>query len=250
MDKKTYQPGKHGISELLATTAHDFRNILGGIYGIIQILKEKLYEHPNSEISELTGLIASQCELGINISTGLVQDYKQEICSLKELLTAQAHLYKYQAARKNITLATDFPAMDIYLQTKPGLLIRVLDNLFDNAVKFTPRHGQIILGLKLRDQKAIISLTDTGIGIPADFYPLIFNKLPQTQRTGTENEPSTGLGLYISKQLTEELHGKLWFSSVENKGTTFFLSLDTYSGEINTVPCHDTNNSNSSQMKQ
>lgn len=228
MDKKTKQIGEHGISELLATTAHDFRSILGGIYGLTQILEEKLQENPNPEIRELNGLIASQCELGIDISTGLVQDYKQEICSLKELLTAQAHLYKYQAARKNITLTTHFPVRDIYVQTKSELLIRVLDNLVNNAIKFTPRQGNVTLGLKLRDQKAIISVTDTGIGIPPDFHPLIFYKLRQTQRPGTENEPSTGLGLYISKQLTEELQGKLWFSSVENKGTTFYLSLSSY----------------------
>jgi two-component system sensor histidine kinase VicK len=108
----------------------------------------------------------------------------------------------------------------------------VLDNLVNNGIKFTPRQGQIILGLKLHDKKVIISVTDTGIGIPADFYPLIFNKLPQIQRPGTENEPSTGLGLYISKQLTDELRGNLWFRSAENKGTTFYLSLSTY-----TPPC-------------
>jgi two-component system sensor histidine kinase VicK len=225
-DKKTKQTGQQGVSELLATTAHDFRSILGGIYGLTQILEEKLQENPDPEIRELNGLIASQCKFGIDISTRLVQDYKQEICSLKGLLTAQAHLYKYQAARKNITLATDFPARDIHIQTKPGLLLRALDNLVNNAIKFTPRQGQVTLGLKLLDQKAIISVTDTGIGIPSDFHPLIFYKLRQTQRQGTENEPSTGLGLYISKHLTEELEGKLWFNSVENKGTTFYLSLD------------------------
>lgn len=245
MDKKIQQPGEHGVSELLATTAHDLRSILGGIYGLTQILEEKLKEHHDPEISELTGLIASQCELGINISTGLVQDYKQEICSLKELLTAQAHLYKYQAARKNITLTTDFPSGDIYLQTKPEILIRILDNLVNNAIKFTPRGGNIIIGLKLREQKAIISLTDTGIGIPADFHPLIFNKLPQTQRPGTENEPSTGLGLYISKQLTDELQGNLWFSSVENKGTTFYLLLDEYNAGTNNLRGHNAAQSSS-----
>lgn len=232
MDKKTEQTGKHDISELLATTAHDFRNIVGGIYGLTQILEEKLKENPDPEIRELTGLIASQCELGINISTGLVQDYKKDICSLRELLSTQAHFYKYQAARKNIKVTTDFPVTDIYIQTKPWLLLRVLHNLFDNAVKFTPRGGHIVLGLKLQDQKAIISLSDTGIGIPTDFHPLIFNKLRQTQRPGTENEPSTGLGLYISKQLTEELRGNLWFRSAENKGTTFYVSLPGYSRSI------------------
>jgi two-component system sensor histidine kinase VicK len=232
MDRKTHQIRKYGISEHLAMTAHDFRNIIGGISGLVHILEEKLNGHPDPEIRELTGLIVSQCELGIDISTGLVKDYKQDICSLKELLNTQAHIYQYKAARKKITVNTDFVVQDIYVQTKPGILIRVLDNLVNNAIKFTPRGGNIIVGLKLRNKKAIIFVTDTGIGIPPDFRPLLFNKLRQIQRPGTENEPSTGLGLYISKQLTKELKGKLWFDSTENKGTTFYLSLSTC-----TSPC-------------
>lgn len=228
MDKKTQHPRKHDISELLAMTAHDFRSIIGSIYGLTYILEEKLKEHPDPEIKELTGLIATQCELGIDVATGLVKDYKQDICSLKELLTTQANLYQYKAAQKNITLHTDFPVPNVYVQTKAGLLIRVLDNLFDNALKFTPRQGHIIIGLKLRGQKAIISVKDTGIGIPLGFRPLIFGKCRQIQRPGTENEPSTGLGLFISKQLTKELQGKLWFKSAENIGTTFYLSLSSY----------------------
>lgn len=228
MDKKPQQNNRQDVSEHLAQTAHDFRNIMGSIYGLTYILEEKLKEHPDPEIKELIGLIATQCELGVEMATGLVKDYKQDICSLKELLTNQSHLYKHQAAPKNITLSTQFPIRDIYVQTKPGLLIRMLDNLISNAIKFTPRQGHITLGLKLREQKAIISVKDTGIGIPLNFRPLIFGKCRQTHRPGTENEPSTGLGLYISKQLTEELQGKLWFSSVENKGTTFYLSLSSY----------------------
>ncbi|HDR50950.1 MAG TPA: ATP-binding protein [Mariniphaga anaerophila] len=94
-------------------------------------------------------------------------------------------------------------------------------------------------------EKAIISISDTGIGIPADFHPLIFNKFPQTQRPGTENEPSTGLGLYISKQLTEELQGNLWFRSVENRGTTFYLSLDEYIAGTNNIQGHNAANCSS-----
>ena len=227
--KKIQQIGKPGISELLAMTAHDLRSIIGGIYGLTQIIEEKLEERPNPEIKQLTELITKQCELGIDVSTGLVKDYKQDIYSLNELLASQANLYQYKATRKNIKLDTDFPDEEIYAKTKPGLLIRVLDNLFDNAVKFTPRKGQVTLGLKRQGQRAVIFIKDTGIGIPADFHHQLFKKHKQTHRPGTENEPSTGLGLAISNQLTKELKGKLWFKSTENKGTTFYLSLSSSS---------------------
>ncbi len=224
-EKEVQQTDKSGISELLATTAHDLWNIIGGIYGLTQIIEEELEKHPNPEIKKLTELITKQYELGIDVSTGLVKNFKQDICSLKELLTSQANLYQYKADRKNINFDTDFPDYDIYAETKPGLLVRVLDNLFDNAVKFTPREGQITLGLERRGLKAIIFIKDTGIGIPADLHHQLFKKFKQIQRAGTENEPSSGLGLSISTQLTKELKGKLWVKSTENKGTTFYLSL-------------------------
>lgn len=223
----TQQIDRRDTNELIATTAHDLRSIISRIYGLNSILEGELQEHPDKELKKLTALITSQCKLGLDLTAGLVDAYKASVCSLTELLTSQITLYRYQAENKSIELTTDIPKLDIYVETHPIPLIRVLDNLFDNAVKFTPRYGSIKITLKQADNKAVISITDTGIGIPKSFQHMLFEKNIQTQRPGTENEPSTGLGLYIIKQMTEELKGTIWYESIENIGTTFYVSLDS-----------------------
>ncbi len=228
MDKEEQTEKERDAKELIALAAHDLKSILARIYGLNDFLLDKLNGHADPEFAELTGLISSQCKLGMDITAGLVLSYKQNIFSLNDLLAKQARLYKYQADRKNIKLSIELFDKDVYVQNQSELFIRVLDNLFDNAVKFTARHGSIKIALHQQDNKAIISVSDTGIGIPENFHTLLFDRQGYHQRTGTENEPSTGLGLYISKQLTEEMTGQLWFESKEHIGTTFYLSLDTY----------------------
>ena len=216
-----------GTNELIATTAHDLRGIIVRIYGLNLLVEGEIKEHPDMELRKLTALITSQCKQGIELTAGLVDTHKTRLCSLTTLLTKQIALYRYQAENKGIELMTDIPHTNIYVETHPILLIRVFDNLFDNAVKFTPRFGSIKITLTQADKKTVISFNDSGIGIPASFQPLLFKKNIKTQRPGTENEPSTGLGLYIIKQITEELNGSIWYESIENSGTTFFVSLDS-----------------------
>lgn len=223
--KEAQQIHRWDAHELIALTAHDLRGIIARIYGLNLLVEEKLQSFPDKEAQKMIALITSQCKQGIDLTAGLVDTYKTSICSLTALLTTQIALYRYQAENKGIELTTNILHKDIYVETYPVALIRVLDNLFDNAVKFTPRCGSIKITLTQTDNKVVISFSDSGIGIPTSFQPLLFEKNIQTQRPGTENEPSTGLGLYIIKQMTEELNGTIWYESLENKGTTFYVSL-------------------------
>lgn len=227
MNKETQQIDRRNTNELIAMTAHDLRGIIARIYGLNLLVEEEVQEYPDRELKELTALIASQCQQGMDLTAGLVDTYNASVCLLTALLTRQIALYRYQVKNKDIELTVDIPRRDIYVETHPVSLIRVLDNLFDNAVKFTPRYGSIKITLTQADNKAVISFRDSGIGIPESFQPLLFEKNIQTQRPGTENEPSTGLGLYIIKQMTEELKGTIWYESLENRGTTFYVSLDS-----------------------
>lgn len=216
------------VTENVALTAHDLRNIINGIYGLNNLVADKLKGNSDPEIHQLTELINSQCELGLDLTSGLVKSYKQSCFSANKLLTELQQIYQYRANKKAISLTTILPENETFLQTERSKLIRVLDNLLDNSIKFTTKKGKVTLNLtQTEDKKIIISITDTGIGIPDNFHFSLFDKKPHIQRIGTENEPSTGLGLYISKQLMDELNGKIWFESKENIGTTFYLSLNS-----------------------
>lgn len=222
----TEQINRRNTNEFIAMTAHDLRGVIARIYGLNRLLEEKLQDLPDKDTKEMTALITSQCEQGVALTAGLIGAYKASLCSLTKLLTKQIDLYKIQTRNKFIELKTDIPQRDIYVETQPILLIRVFDNLIDNAVKFTPRNGNIKITLAQTDNKAVISFRDSGIGIPDSFQSSLFDKTLQTQRLGTENEPSSGLGLYIIKELIKELKGAIWYESQENQGTTFHISLD------------------------
>lgn len=155
MNKETQQINKQNSNKLIAMTAHDLRGIIVRIYGLNRLLEEKIQELPDMEAKKMSVLINSQCKQGIDLTAGLVSAYKSSTFSLTELLTKQIVTYRYLAENKDIELKSDIPHKDIYVETKPVDLIRVLDNLFDNSVKFTPRNGNIKITLTQTDNKPL-----------------------------------------------------------------------------------------------
>jgi two-component system sensor histidine kinase VicK len=104
-------------------------------------------------------------------------------------------------------------------------LARVLDNLLSNAVKFTHPGGQITLSLQQEANKVILKVRDNGVGIPQSLQGSVFEKFTKANRSGTEGETTTGLGLFIAKQIVEWHNGKIWLESREGEGTTFYVEL-------------------------
>ena len=106
------------------------------------------------------------------------------------------------------------------------MLQTVIRNLVSNAVKFTPKGGKISLSAKVSDDKNVeISIKDSGIGMNLAMVDNLFRLHDQTNRKGTEGEPSTGLGLIICKDFIEKHGGKLWVESEEGKGSEFYFTI-------------------------
>jgi PAS domain S-box-containing protein len=102
---------------------------------------------------------------------------------------------------------------------------QVLTNLLSNAVKFSPRDGVVEVAVTAAKGRALIRVRDRGKGIPAGFRTRIFEKFAQADATSTRQQGGTGLGLTISKAIVERHGGRIWFETVEGKGTTFFVEL-------------------------
>lgn len=102
---------------------------------------------------------------------------------------------------------------------------RVVFNLVTNSVKFSKRDTAISLSLSVKENHAIIEITDEGIGIPEKLLPEIFNISKSGKRKGTEGEKSYGLGLNICKKIVEAHSGKISVISKEGKGSTFTVAL-------------------------
>ncbi|HPF93742.1 MAG TPA: ATP-binding protein, partial [Tenuifilaceae bacterium] len=106
----------------------------------------------------------------------------------------------------------------------------VLRNLVSNAVKFTPRNGEITASCSEDDKgMLVVSVADTGIGMSEEIRNSLFTITKKVSRPGTDNEPSTGLGLILCKELVEKHGGKLWVESTEGKGSVFYFSIPSSS---------------------
>ena len=140
-------------------------------------------------------------------------------CDLVEL--AQRIVTLYELQREDRKLIVDAPAGPVEIACDADLVLRVIQNLFSNALKFTPANGTIVLRITRSDQGARIALEDTGTGIPPNHLPKIFEKFYQAEAQGS----STGLGLTFCK-LAVELHGgTIGVESVVGTGSTFWFTL-------------------------
>lgn len=101
----------------------------------------------------------------------------------------------------------------------------IFSNLIANAIKFTPKGGQIRITFENEGDLIRTSVTDNGIGIPADLRDSIFSAESRSNRKGTEGEASSGLGLLLCKELVQLHGGEINFESTEGKGTTFYFTL-------------------------
>ncbi len=111
-----------------------------------------------------------------------------------------------------------------YVMADPDRLREVITNLFDNAVKYTEK-GKISVGLTGNSEVAQLFIQDTGVGIPKDDIPHMFQKFYRVDNSATRTIGGTGLGLFICKKIIELYKGKIWVESTQGKGSTFYITL-------------------------
>lgn len=107
----------------------------------------------------------------------------------------------------------------------PERIKMVVENLVNNAVKYTPNDGKIEIKLSVKDNFLVFSVKDNGVGIPEEQLDRVFDKFFRSDNAVKYQTEGTGLGLYIAKNIIEQTGGKIWFQSVENLGSIFSFSL-------------------------
>jgi signal transduction histidine kinase len=130
-----------------------------------------------------------------------------------------------QAGKAGIQLVASVPDVPIQVPMDPDRIEQVISNLVGNALKFTPAGGRVTVSLKIQPNEATVEVADTGIGIPADKLPHIFDKFYQVDGTLTRSREGAGLGLAIARAIAESHGGTLTAESVVGQGSTFRLTL-------------------------
>lgn len=221
-------------ARLIKIVAHDLRNPISAISSISGMLEpdEKL----PADMKELMNLIQVSSKSSLNLINDLLEtDFEQdqnlsmEVFDLNGLLTQCITLLAFRANDKNQKLTLNAKAQ-VNILGDYEKLWRVINNLVINAIKFSPVNGEIFVDSNVVENNVLITVKDTGLGIPADIQHKVFDPFTTAQREGTEGERPFGLGLFISKQIIEAHKGKIWLDSKEGSGTTFYIELPVADG--------------------
>src|SRR5262249_436216 len=147
---------------------------------------------------------------------------KQSIIPLLKHLSDD---FRAVAANKGVDLKIEMPKVLPALNLDADKMLQALGNLVDNAIKYSLPGKPVLLNLSAAKNDLTITISDKGIGIARDEHQKIFDKFFRSRQALLSHTSGTGLGLYVTKNIIEQHHGKIRFDSEENQGTTFLVSL-------------------------
>ncbi|MFZ4547269.1 MAG: hybrid sensor histidine kinase/response regulator [Bacteroidales bacterium] len=213
--------------------AHDLRSPFNAIVGFSQLLLEQVKDRDFDGIEQYAGIILRSAELALGLQNNLMEwaqsqtgriEFNPILFELDKLINEIALLFTDIANQKSITLNMELVQSTSIFADK-AMIGTVLRNLISNSIKYTKPGGTITITTTASEQDVIISVSDTGIGIPKIAIDNLF-RIDKNQSTpGTQDELGTGLGLILCKEFIEKHDGQIEVESEINKGTTFLVIL-------------------------
>jgi PAS domain S-box-containing protein len=213
--------------------AHDLKSPFNAIMGFSNILVEQVREKDYDGIDEYAGYILQSSKRAMNLLSNLMEwsrsqtgrmDFSPEHFELVQFLGDIIPLFDILVLQKSIEIVREFPTNIVAFADK-DMLSTVFRNLISNAIKFTQPGGMITMTVTREQNGILISIRDSGIGIPQNMICKLFHVDQSYSTPGTNNEQGTGLGLILCKEFVEKHGGKIWVESEVGKGSTFRFTL-------------------------
>jgi PAS domain S-box-containing protein len=218
-------------SRMIRIASHDLRNPLHLAGGYFEMLQEELVP-----LTEQQEVMAERVWKNLNTMKLLIDDLLElerveeqhtEPLDMAVILREVLQYQRLQSELKRQRLQSDIPAYLPKVQGDRRMLAQAITNLVDNAIKYTPEDGLIIVRAKTEQDEVIITVYDTGIGIPVEDQPHIFDQFYRARQPGTEKVSGTGLGLSLVKEIIGKHGGRVWVESqgIPGQGSTFGVAL-------------------------
>jgi PAS domain S-box-containing protein len=221
-------------TEFVSLAAHQIRTPLSmikwsmsmlkkGDFGKITKKQNDIIEHIYQSNEKLIYLVNDLLDMS-HIEEGRYL-FKTDFIDLRETLTLVMYNYKDRIKEKEIKVVFEKPDDFPQISADPEKIKLAVQNLIDNAIKYSSKKGKIIITLKNDEKNIELKVQDSGIGIPKNQQNKIFTEFFRGNNAVKENSSGSGLGLFLTRNIIEAHGGKIWFESEENKGTSFYFSL-------------------------
>lgn len=224
--------------QFVSNVSHELRTPLTSVRSYIEALSDGAWKDPKlapkflkvtqDETDRMIRMINDLLTLS-RMDSG-TQKMEVELVNINELFNYVLNrfdmiLKKDDHPEKTYTIKRKFTKRDLWVDLDTDRFTQVLDNLMNNAIKYSPDGGVITCRLYETRNKVILSISDQGLGIPRKDIPHIFDRFYRVDKARSRQQGGSGLGLAISKEVVEALKGQLWVESVEGKGSTFYIAL-------------------------
>jgi signal transduction histidine kinase len=225
-------------SDFINLASHQLRTPLSGMRWLLELLQKEKVGPLNKKQKDYLEKIYLSNERMIALVNDLLEVTRLEEGDLKlyiqptdltvivrELAKEKEREIKKKKMKVSLNIAQEpFPMV----KTEPNKIKQAIGNLIANAITYTDEGGEVHIELGMMEDMALLKVRDSGVGIPVDQQKQIFAKFFRGSNVLKFENIGTGLGLYITKSFIEASGGRIWFSSEEGKGTTFFVTLPVY----------------------
>lgn len=212
----------HDLKTPVSATNRAVRFLLDGDFGEISESQREILETILQSNTSLYGLVQTLLDV-YKFDSG-VKEFLMRQCNLATTITQMVTEVMPIAHGVGVELRAELPADVREIKCDEEELRRVIQNLLDNSLKYTPSGGSILVSLEQEGGKTTVSVTDTGRGVPAENMPKLFQRFWQAGTTG-RYYASTGLGLYLCRRIVEGHGGRIWCTSEPGRGSTFTFEL-------------------------
>ena len=227
--------------EFIGIAAHELRTPLAVVKGFAQMLITQTARGKGPALADWQ----AEAIADIDQATKRLVELTEDLLDVTRLQAGRLELHpeptdlvalvqriaaRFRVTTDKHTITVHTAQEHLVSKVDPRRIEQVVSNLINNAIKYSPDGGDIEIGLRMdeRDQTsctAMLSIRDSGIGIPIDQQGRIFGRFARADNASAANIGGTGLGLYLCRELVERQGGRIWFESLEGKGSTFYGAL-------------------------
>ena len=232
------QKNENSQKQFVSNVSHELRTPLTSLHAYIETLNEGAWKDPNVApkflqvtqeetermirmISELLSL--SRMDRGVSkvdLEWVNFNDFVAHILDRFDMIVKTD-----KKENKKYTITRELGTQALWVEIDTDKFAQVIDNIMNNAIKYSPDGGVITVKLHSEQKRIVLSIADQGLGIPREDLTKIFDRFYRVDKARSRAQGGTGLGLAIAKEIVEEHHGHIWANSSEGKGSTFYIAL-------------------------